>query len=158
MIPSGFQKIHSRFSTPHLGIIFVMIVCLIAPWFGRNALNWIVDMASIGFTFAFMYTCACAYKMFQWSSARAEEYVEGSASTVRKLLAATGVAVALIFTVLLLAPGSPAQLTMPSFIAMGTWLLIGAVFFISRYRHSRTIPDAEIDTAVLGRPRPHWAH
>ena len=158
MIPAGFQRIHPRFRTPHLGIIFVMTVCLIAPWFGRNALNWIVDMASIGFTFAFMYTCACAYKMFQWNSAGVAEHVEGSVSTARKLLAAAGVLVALIFTVLLLAPGSPAQLTMPSFIAMGAWLLIGAVFFISRYRHSRTIPDTEVDAAVLGAPRPSWAH
>lgn len=139
-------------------VIFVMVVCLIAPWFGRNALSWIVDMASIGFTFAFMCTCACAYKMFQWSDEKSREYVEGSASTTRKLFAAAGVLVAVAFTVLLLAPGSPAQLTMPSFVAMGVWLLIGAVFYISRYRQSQSIPAQDVDVAVLGKPRPEWAN
>src|SRR5699024_6100004 len=134
-----------RFRTPYVGVVFVMALCLIAPWFGRNALNWIVDMASIGFTIAFMYTCACAFKMFQWSAEKEHANVEGSASTTRKLFAAAGVVVALAFTVLLLAPGSPAQLTMPSFIAMGAWLVIGAVFFLSRYRHSQAIPNAEVD-------------
>ena len=157
MIPPAFQRLHPKFHTPHIGVIFVMALCLIAPWFGRNALNWIVDMASIGFTIAFLYTCACAFKMFQWSRDKDRAYVEGSASTTRKLFAAAGVVVALAFTVLLLAPGSPAQLTMPSFIAMGAWLLIGIVFFISRYRHSQTIPNAEVDVAVLGKPRPEWA-
>lgn len=157
MIPAGFQKLHPRFRTPHLGIMFVMAVCLIAPWFGRNALNWIVDMASIGFTFAFLYTCACAYKLFQWTGQKDREHVDGSASTVRKLFAAAGVVVAIAFTILLLAPGSPAQLTMPSFIAMGAWALIGLVFYLASRRHSRTISNDEVDVAVLGTPRPAWA-
>lgn len=157
MVPSAFQRIHPKFKTPHIGVIFVMAICLVAPWFGRNALNWIVDMASIGFTFAFLYTCACAYKMFQWSSQRDREHLEGSASTPLKLLAGAGVLVAIAFTILLLAPGSPAQLTMPSFIAMGAWLLIGAIFYITQYRHSQTIPQTDVDLAVLGKPRPEWA-
>lgn len=157
MVPSAFRRIHPQFKTPNVGVIFVMAVCLVAPWFGRNALNWIVDMASIGFTFAFLYTCACAYKMFQWTSDKNREHVDGSASTPLKLLAAAGVLVAIAFTILLLAPGSPAQLTMPSFIAMGAWLLIGAIFYTTQYRHNRTFPDTEIDVAVLGKPRPHWA-
>src|SRR5699024_10620767 len=114
--------------------------------------------ASIGFTFAFLYTCACAYKMFQWSSQKEREHLEGSASTPLKLLSWPGVLDAIAFTLLLLAPGSPAQLTMPSFIAMGAWLLIGAIFYITQYRHSQAIRDAEIDQAVLGQPRPDWAY
>ena len=157
MIPPAFRQIHPTFKTPHTGVIFVMIVCLIAPWFGRNALSWIVDMASIGFTFAFLYTCACAYKMFQWTRDKDREHVEGSASTPLKLLAAAGILVAIAFTILLLAPGSPAQLTMPSFIAMGAWLAIGAIFYTTQYRHNQTIPNTDVDTAVLGKPRPHWA-
>ncbi|MDR8018921.1 APC family permease [Nesterenkonia aerolata] len=154
MIPSAFARVHPKHGTPSVGIWFVLAVCLIAPWFGRTALSWIVDMASIGFTFAFAYTCLCAYRMFRWSGQ--PEDVEGAASTPRKLAAAAGVVVALIFTVLLLAPGSPAQLTMPSFVAMGAWILIGVLFFISRRRHLKNVSEDEIDTAVLGAPRPQW--
>lgn len=155
MIPSAFGRVHPQHRTPSTGIWFVLAVCLIAPWFGRTALGWIVDMASIGFTFAFAYTCLCAFRMFQWSGR--PEKVQGSASTTRKLLAGTGVVVALIFTILLLAPGSPAQLSGPSFIALGAWVLIGAAFFMIRRRHNRTVGDDEVDSAVLGKPRPEWA-
>lgn len=157
MIPPSFQRLHPRFGTPYIGVVFVMIVCLVAPWFGRNALNWIVDMASIGFTFAFLYTCLCAYKLFQWTSQKEHEHVEGSASTTRKLFAAIGVLVAIAFTLLLLVPGSPAQLTMPSFVAMGAWILIGVIFYATRFKHSQTISNEEVDQAVLGTARPHWA-
>ncbi|QZY53122.1 APC family permease [Leucobacter tenebrionis] len=154
MIPSSFAKVHPKHGTPSTGIWFVLIVCLVAPWFGRTALNWIVDMASIGFTFAFAYTCLCAFRMFQWSGTK--EAVPGSASTTRKLLAGAGVVVAIVFTILLLAPGSPAQLSVPSFIAMGAWILIGVVFYLLRRRHSSSVTDDEVDIAVLGSVRPEW--
>lgn len=155
MIPPAFARINKKHGTPSVGIWFVLAICLIAPWFGRNALNWIVDMASIGFTFAFTYTCLCAYKMFRWSGQ--EEDVAGSASTTRKLLAGFGVIVAAIFMILLLAPGSPAQLSVPSFIALGVWIMVGLAFYLSRRTHSQSVTDEEVDMAVLGEPRPGWA-
>lgn len=154
MVPSVFQKVHPRFGTPHVGIIFILVVCLVAPWAGRTALNWIVDMASIGFTFAFLYTCLCAFKVFRWGSQPEREDIEGSSSTPRKLLAATGAVVALAFVLVLLVPGSPGQLSGPSMIAMAVWILIGVVFFAMRYRHNRTLSDEEVDHAVLDGPRP----
>ena len=154
MIPAGFAKVHPKHGTPYIGILFVMAFCLIAPWFGRNALGWIVDMASIGFTFAFLYTCACAFKMFRWTSQGEHAEVEGACSTPRKLMAGAGVIVALTFTVLLLAPGSPGQLSVPSMIAMAAWIVVGVIFFAARHGHSKMVPDEQVDYAVLGRPRP----
>ena len=155
MIPPAFARVSKKHGTPSVGIWFVLAFCLIAPWFGRNALNWIVDMASIGFTFAFTYTCLCAYKMFRWSGQR--EDVPGSASTTRKLLAGFGVIVAVIFMLLLLAPGSPAQLSVPSFIALGVWIVVFMSFYLSRRKQSQTVSDEQVDEAVLGTRRPAWA-
>lgn len=154
MIPSMFARVDTKRGTPSRGIWFVLVVCLVAPWFGRTALNWIVDMASIGFTFAFAYTCLCAFRMFRWSGQA--EVVPGSASTVRKLLALSGVVVAAIFTVLLLAPGSPAQLAVPSFIALGVWIVVGGVFYLVRRARGTSASIDELDAAVLGAARPEW--
>src|SRR5699024_9607131 len=145
MIPRVFQRVHPRFGTPHYGILFVMLVSFIAPWFGRTALSWIVDMASIGFTFAFLYTSASAYRMLRWSGQGDRAGIEGSASTWRKLAAAAGVVIAIAFILLLLVPGSPAQLSVPSFIAMGAWIVIGAVFFAARRSHNKTLTDEQVD-------------
>src|SRR5699024_11939280 len=46
------------------------------------------------------------------------------------------------------------QLSLPSFIALGVWILIGAVFYAVRRRHNRTLTDEQVDRAVLGGPRP----
>lgn len=156
MIPRVFQRVHPRYGTPHFGVVFVMLVTFVAPWFGRNALNWIVDMASIGFTFAFLYTCACAYRMTRWSGAGDWEQMPGSASTARKVTAGLGVVVAVGFILLLLVPGSPAQLSIPSFIAMGVWIVIGAVFYAVRWRHSQSLDGDAVDRAVLGASRPSY--
>lgn len=154
MLPARFAGLHPRHGTPSAGIWFVLAVCLTAPWFGRTALTWIVDMASLGFTFAFAYTCLCAYRMFRWTGQ--PEPVQGAASTPRKLCAGAGVLVAVVFTVLLLAPGSPAQLSAPSFVALGAWVLLGAVLFVAQRGRGRRISQEEIDIAVLGAPRPSW--
>ena len=154
MIPSAFARVSAKRGTPSFGIWFVLLICLVAPWFGRTALSWIVDMASIGFTFAFAYTCLCAFRMFRWSGQA--ETAPGSASTVRKILALVGVGVAGVFTVLLLAPGSPAQLSMPSFISLGVWIIVGGVFLLARRVRGTTASVAELDAAVLGRARPEW--
>ncbi|GAA1189615.1 hypothetical protein GCM10009674_31430 [Nesterenkonia xinjiangensis] len=61
-----------------------------------------VDMASIGFMFAFAHACLWANRMFRWTGQ--PEWVEPAASTPLKLLAAAGLLVALAFTVPLLAP------------------------------------------------------
>lgn len=154
MIPEAFQKVHPRFGTPHIGILFVLAFCLVTPWAGRTALSWIVDMASIGFTFAFLYTSLCAFKVLRWSGQTAAEGVEGANSTPRKLMAGAGVVVAVGFILVLLVPGSPGQLSGPSMLAMLIWIAVGVVFYALRYRHNRTFTDEQIDQAVLNGPRP----
>lgn len=156
IVPGAFQRLHPRYGTPFVGILFIMAFCLVAPWAGRTALSWIVDMASIGFTFAFLYTCLCAFKAFRWTGQEELDGVAGSCSTWRKLTAGAGVLVAVAFIALLLVPGSPAQLSTPSMIAMGVWILVGLAFYLMRYRHSRTVSDEEMDRAVLNGPRPAY--
>ena len=155
MVPAGFAKLNARSHTPNLAVWFTMAVALVAPWFGRTALTWIVDMASIGFTIAIGYTCLGAFRMFQWSGR--PSFLEGSASTMKKLLALAGVCIAAVFTLLLLVPGSPAQLSMPSLIALGVWIAIGIIFRLFRSQRGRELTDEEVDFAVLGKPRPDWA-
>ncbi len=155
MVPQAFGRIHPKYKTPSVGVLFACGVSFIAPWFGRTALNWIVDMASIGFTFAFAYTCLTAYLFSRWSSQT--EIVPGAASTKQKLLAGLGVVVSLAFMLVLLVPGSPGQLSTPSFIAMGAWALVGLIFYFTSAKRSASLSDDALDVAVLGSVRPVWA-
>ncbi len=50
--------------TPYVSVLFIMTVCLAAPWLGRTALSWIVDMSSTGVSVAFLITSLVAVKFF----------------------------------------------------------------------------------------------
>ena len=46
--------------TPTNAVLFTLCLTLIAPWFGRSALNWIVDMSAMGTALAYLFTCMTA--------------------------------------------------------------------------------------------------
>ena len=59
------SKLHSKYKTPYVTIIFLVGVSLIAPWLGRTALTWIVDMSSTGVSIAYFITCLSAAEIIQ---------------------------------------------------------------------------------------------
>lgn len=72
VLPGWFGKIHPKYNTPTNGVVFTMFFALCAPWFGRNAILWIVDMCGVGTVVSFFYTCVTAYVVMR------KEGVEGS--------------------------------------------------------------------------------
>ncbi len=116
MLPSKMGKINKNgvFSN---AIIFITIVSLIAPWFGRQAIIWIVDMSSLGASVAYFYVSFIVLKE--------------SKNTKDKILSGIGVIISIIFMLLLILPISPATLSKESLIALIAWCIIG---FIAYYK------------------------
>ncbi len=116
MLPSKMGKVNKNgvFSN---AIIFITIVSLIAPWFGRQAIIWIVDMSSLGASVAYFYVSFIVLKE--------------SKNTKDKILAGIGVVISIIFMLLLILPISPAALSKESLIALIIWCIIG---FIAYYK------------------------
>lgn len=117
-LPSKFAVLTPQ-GTPKRAILFMMILALIAPWFGRQVLAWIVDMTCVGAAMGFTYTCASATVLAKR---------EGNKKQV--LISSLGIAVASIFLVITFVPGMPGFLSVPSFIILGAWALIGIVFYL----------------------------
>ncbi|GAA5226346.1 APC family permease [Paeniglutamicibacter antarcticus] len=155
MVPKMFARLHPKYKTPYVGIIFVGAICLISPWFGRAALTWVVDMSAVGVTVAYLYTCLCAFRIFRTSkSPELPGDLEGIHSTSKKVLSALGAVTALVFMALLLIPGSPGVLGKESMTALAVWTLLGIVFFLVRRKHNKTLSNDQVDILVLGAPRP----
>ena len=55
-LPECFNRVHHKHHSPHCTVVFTMIVALTASWFGREALNWVVDMSAIGTVIAYGFT------------------------------------------------------------------------------------------------------
>ncbi len=117
-LPRWLGHVNSR-GVPHYAIIFIMFLSLLAPWFGREVLGWIVDMTSLGAAIVFAYTTAAAavlaYKNRQ---------------TLLVFMAVLGCIFSIFFIVLLVIPGMPGFLSFPSWISLAAWILMGIAFFL----------------------------
>lgn len=116
MLPKkiGFVNKKGVFSN---AIIFITIASLIAPWFGRQAIIWIVDMSSLGASVAYFYVSFIVFKE--------------SKNNKDKILAKVGIVISIVFMLLLILPISPASLSKESLIALVVWCIVG---FIAYYR------------------------
>jgi len=105
-------------------IVFATIISLMAPWFGREVILWIVDMSSLGAAIAYLYVCLISIKKGE--------------STFRKVVSALGVVISTSFILLLLIPSSPATLGKESLIALVCWIILGIGFY------AKVVPGYEV--------------
>lgn len=117
-LPNMFAEIDPKYGTPKKSILFVMAISLIAPWFGREVLGWIVDMTSVGASLAFTYTTAAAAVL---------AYKHGD--KLQSAVGVLGVVAGVFFLSLLLVPGMPGFLSPQSLIALAAWTIMGIIFF-----------------------------
>jgi len=142
LLPSAFARIHPEHGTPHITIAFVAAASLLAPWFGRQALLWVVDMSALGTAFGYAYTCLAANLLI----GREPKWAR---SKMSRALTGLGIVVSIGFIVLLTVPGMPAFMATPSWIALLAWVGLGVLFFVSRAADYRAIPQAELDHLIL---------
>ena len=121
VLPGWFGRLHPRFKTPMNAIIFVMIISLFCPWFGRTVLNWIVDMSSIGAAIGYCFTSAAAFVQMQRNK---------DTTVWLKINAILGVLFSLCFIALLIIPNQFAYLGPESRIALVVWIVMGAAFYL----------------------------
>ena len=120
VIPQWFGKLHPEHKTPTNTILALMCVSVIAPFFGRTALGWLVDMSSLGAAIGYAYTSAAAFK-----------YAREIGDKVTTITGAVGTVLAVVFAVLLLIP-IPAlncSLGKESYICLIAWIVVGIIFF-----------------------------
>ena len=118
-LPQTFGELHPKYGTPDKATYFLMISALICPWFGRQILTWVTDMTCVGAAVGFTYTCATATVMAKKEGLKAQTIVSGIGS----ILAA-------FFIILSFIPGSPGFLSIPSFIILGIWIVLGIIFWV----------------------------
>ncbi|WP_053363491.1 APC family permease [Bacillus sp. FJAT-27251] len=152
VLPQVFSKLHPKYRTPYFGISFSCALCMLAPWFGRPVLLWIVDMSATGVTIAYFYTCMTAYKKFSWSESGQLDGI--TAGPGKKLVALMGALSGIGFLGLLLYPGSPSALGTPSMIALAVWTALGFAFYLLKRAEFNQIPKGTLDYYILGKAIP----
>lgn len=115
LLSKKFSKKHPKYGTPYYSIFFILITVILAPFFGRQVLAWIVDMSALGGALVFFYTALTAYKI---------------SNGVEKMVGGIATIFSSIFILLLIIPGSPGFLSTQSIIALVLWSLLGVVFYL----------------------------
>ena len=139
LLPAWFGSIDPARGTPRNALAFTGAVSLLAPWFGREVIVWVVDMAAVGTACGYLYTCLAAFSVTRRPRARVE--------------AVLGALLSAGFLILLCVPGMPGFMAPPSWIALGGWIALGALFYFRRAREFAAIPDSELDGLILGASR-----
>ncbi len=116
-LPRVFAKISGKRQIPGNAVCFVTMVSLLSPWLGREVLNWIVDMTSVGGAVAYCYTSMITYTV-------AKKEGQGR----YKITGMLGALFSVLFLGLLLVPGLTSSLSKQALAALGIWSILGIVF------------------------------
>ena len=120
-----------KFSNTTYSIIFIMLISILISFLGRNALNWFVELTSLGAVIGFGYTSASAFKM-------AKRY--GNKWIMASGLIGTVITIA--FAAVQLIPKLTALEAMgaPAFLLLALWCMMGFLFY---WRTIRSTPLTE---------------
>jgi amino acid transporter len=141
VLPPWFARVHPTYKTPANAILFTLAVSLVAPWFGRQVILWIVDMSAVGYAVGYVYTCLAAVVIARRL---------GEAGAHSHLI---GALLAFSFLMLLCIPGMPAFMSFPSWISLGLWIAMGLVFYSLQAQRFRSLSTTELDYLILGGER-----
>lgn len=144
MLPAAFAKIHPKHKTPSVCIIFVMIVCCICPFFGREVIGWVVDMCSVGTAFGYFFTCSGAYILLK------KYGDENDTNRIHPVVALGGCVISVAILLLLIVPGSPAFMAPQSFVALVAWIVLGVIFYFCSRKKFMVVTKREMDYLILG--------
>jgi len=116
----------SYFATRRNATIFVFMMSIVIPFFGRTVIGWLTDITTIGATIAYGYTSACAFIL-----ARREN------NRLVKITGGAGVVCALLFTFFLLVPNlwSISVLAQESYLILAVWGILGFAYFNFLFKH-----------------------
>lgn len=126
MIPKVFGKVDKKYKTPINALLVIGGLSVIAPFFGRQMLVWLVDAGNFG--------CCVAYCMVSASFIilRYKEPAMKRPYRVKNFKLVGGIAVVSTFAMvsMYIIPNSGATLVPAEWIMVGGWIALGVAFYI----------------------------
>ena len=121
MLPSIFSRLHPKYNTPYVAIVFLGSLSIIAPFFGRVMLVWIVDAAN--------FACCLAYGLVALSFLVLRKK---RPDMPRPYRVSNGMVVGVLATimagfmaVMYIIPGTNCSLIWQEWVIVGGWTFVG---------------------------------
>ncbi len=125
MLPEKFGELGKK-KTPKAAIILCGVCCMIAPFFGRGILVWLVDAASFGCVVAYLFV-SISFCILRKKEPDMPRPYKAKGGMVIGVLA---VCLAGFMTSLYIIPASfSAALIWQEWVVVGAWILLGVIFY-----------------------------
>ena len=126
MIPKTFAKLHPKYKSPINSLILIGALTMLAPLAGRKMLVWISDAGNFG--------CCLAYCMVSISflilRKKEPEMDRPYKVAPWKFVGTMAVLMSGFMVAMYLIPGSGCSLVAQEWLAVGSWSLLGVVFYV----------------------------
>jgi amino acid transporter len=144
LLPAWFGVAHPRFHTPKNAILFAGAFALVGSILGKAVIVPIVDVAALVFVIAWLLTCLSAIRLRRTAPDLDRPY-----RVQRPIIMSIGVAVSTILILLMVVPGSAAQLKWPlEYVIFAVWLAAGYGLYLWR-RSSDDMSEEERAYQIL---------
>lgn len=144
MIPRFFVKLHKKYKTPVNALYLIGALSMIAPFFGRKMLVWIVDAGNFG--------CCLAYCMVSISfiilRTKQPDMPRPYKVSHYKLVGVIAVLMSGLMVAMYIIPGSGAALVWQEWIMAGGWAVLGIIFCVICKNKYKEKFGFHIDVAV----------
>jgi len=125
-IPAIFARLHPHYRTPYVGVVFIGVLSMVAPLFGRKVLVWLINASSFGVMLAFLFV-AIAFVVLR----RKEPDMPRPFRVSHPRLVGWGAVVMSTLLLTAFLPGSPSALLWPyEWGVILTWSAVGLIFFL----------------------------
>lgn len=135
MLPKTFSKLHPEYNTPWVSILFLGVLSMIAPLFGRVMLIWIVDAANFACCLAYCIVALSFLRLRKTKPKMARPFRVKSGMVIGSLAVLMSGFMALMYVI----PGTNCSLTWEEWVIVGGWFIIGLLLAIRAkrlYKHN----------------------
>jgi amino acid transporter len=151
MLPERFARLHPSYHSPVAVILLLTGISLVAPFFGRQVLVWLVDAGGLATVIGYFLVTVSFLRLRKRYPDLPRPYLVPVGTFVGGLAV-----VATVLFILLYLPGSPSALRWPQeWLIVFGWIVLGAVFYVAARRRALTIGREAQRKAVLGEAAAH---
>ena len=124
MLPAVFARLHPRYESPVAVVVLLTAVTALAPFFGRQALVWLVDAGGLAAVVTYLLVAVSFLVIRRRHPELARPY-----EVPQPLLVGSLAVAATVFFVLLYLPWSPSALVWPyEWAIVLIWVMVGGLF------------------------------
>ena len=130
MLPIQFSKLQRKYNTPYVSILFLGIISMIAPFFGRVMLVWIVDAANFACCLAYCIVALSFLKLRKTMPYLQRPFRVRKGWIIGWLAAIMAGFMALMYVI----PGTNCSMIWQEWVIVGGWYIIGLLMAIRAVR------------------------